>query len=177
MPQQQKMTTKQMTLAALLLAVITVCAQIQIPLVVPMNMALFAVCLTAGLLGKRYGLLTVGAYVLAGALGLPVFAGFMGGPAILVGKTGGYIGGYLLTAWLVGWGREEYGTGFRNLFCWMLLGTLGCYLLGTVWFVFLTGVDVRAALFYCVVPFIIGDLVKITLAVTVVKKMDKMLPK
>ena len=177
MVKQQRMTTKQLTLSALLLAVITVCAQIQIPLVVPINMGLFAVCLTAGLLGKKYGVLTVGGYILAGALGLPVFAGFMGGPAALVGKTGGYILGYLLTAWLVGWGVEKYGHDFKNLWFFMFLGTLSCYFGGTVWFVFLTGLDLKAALLYCVVPFIIGDLVKITLAVTVVKKMDEILLK
>ena len=173
MVKRERIPTRQMTLSALLLAVITICTQIQIPLVVPMNMGLFAVCLTGGLLGKKDGLLTVGAYVLAGAAGLPVFAGFMGGPATLVGKTGGYIFGYLLTAWLVGLGSERYGYSFKILWCYMLLGTLSCYLCGTAWFVFLTAIDLRAAFLYCVVPFVVGDLVKITLAAKLVVRLKK----
>lgn len=164
MTEQRLMTTRQMTLSALLIAVTVVCSQIQIPLVVPINLGLFAVYLTGALLGGKYGTLTIVTYVLCGALGLPVFAGFAGGPAALVGKTGGYILGYILAAAIVGFGSERGKAGFWPLCGYMFLGMLACYAFGTMWFMVLTGLDLWTSMLYCVLPFIPGDLMKIALA-------------
>lgn len=95
--------TLNLVMAALFAALTAVCSQIQIPLpMVPINLALFAVHLAGALLGAKWGALSITAYALLGVVGAPVFAGFSSGPAVLFGKTGGYILGYILCALLVG---------------------------------------------------------------------------
>ena len=78
--------TRNLVLAALFAALTAVCSQIQIPLpMVPINLALFAVHLCGALLGAKWGALSMCAYVLLGAVGVPVFSGFASGPAVLFG--------------------------------------------------------------------------------------------
>ena len=85
-----------------LAALIAVASQIAIPLaMVPINLALLAVFMTGFLLEKRWALTSVMVYLLIGAVGLPVFSGLRGGPQHLVGPTGGYLIGYLLSAGIV----------------------------------------------------------------------------
>ena len=107
--------------------------------------------------------------VLLGAVGAPVFAGFSSGPAVLLGQTGGYILGFIGSALLM-WGLEKlWGTGLKALGVSMFLGLLVCYAFGTAWFMFLytknTGpVGLWTVLGWCVIPYIIPDLVKIAVA-------------
>lgn len=62
------------------------------------NLATLGVFLTGGILGKKYGSISLIVYILLGAVGVPVFAGFKGGLGVLAGPTGGYIIGYLAAA-------------------------------------------------------------------------------
>ena len=101
--------TKMLILAAIFTAVNVVCAQIQIPIApVPISLATFAIFLTAGLLEHKYGSLSLIVYVLLGAIGVPVFAGFSGGFGIITGPTGGYIIGYIFTAFITGFIIDSY---------------------------------------------------------------------
>ena len=103
--------TKMMIMAAVFAALTAVCSQIQIPLApVPINLATFAIFITAGLLGKRWGTVSLIVYVLLGAVGLPVFAGFTGGFGIITGPTGGYIIGYIFTAFITGYIIEFFSS-------------------------------------------------------------------
>lgn len=164
--------TKQMAQCAMFTALLAVCSQIAIPLpMVPINLALFAVYLAAFLLDRRYALLSVGLYLMLGAVGLPVFAGFQGGPAALFGKTGGYLLGYLCTAAVVTLLRPWADTfAKRCLAC--ALGLLGCYVPGTLWFMLVTQLSLPVSLGYCVYPFLPGDAVKIALAALLVPKLQ-----
>ena len=84
--------TRNLVLTALMAALTAICSQIQIPLpMIPINLALFAVHLSGALLGWKYGALSMVVYALLGVIGVPVFAGFGSGPAVLFGKTGGYM--------------------------------------------------------------------------------------
>jgi biotin transport system substrate-specific component len=81
-----------MTRVALMAAVTAVAAQVTIPLPfspVPFTLQVPAVVLTGLLLGPRYGALAQAVYVLVGAVGMPVFAGFKGGLGVVFGPTGG----------------------------------------------------------------------------------------
>ena len=156
---------RKLVLAALFAALTAVCAQIQIPLpMVPINLALFAVHLCGAVLGARWGALSMAAYALLGAAGLPVFAGFAGGPGALFGKTGGYILGYVFAAAVTGALSRRWGDGFAKLCAGMALGTAVCYAFGTAWFMALTGMGLGASLGYCVLPFLPGDAAKGLLA-------------
>ena len=163
MSENQKMT-KDLAIMAFFAALTAICSQIQIPLpYIPINLALFSVHLCGILLGSKRAVLSQSVYLLLGLIGLPVFAGFKGGPGVLFGKTGGYIIGYLLCAFIDGLiaGKEE---GFPRMILQMLAGTFFCYLFGTIWFMFLTKMSLALSFSYCVIPFIPGDIIKIVLA-------------
>lgn len=69
---------------------IAICSWISIPMTVPFTLQTFAVFLAVGVLGGKRGSLAVLIYILLGAVGIPVFAGFSGGIGVLLGNTGGY---------------------------------------------------------------------------------------
>ena len=166
--------TQRIVLAALFAALMAVCSQIQIPLpMVPINLALFAVHLCGALLGAKWGALSISAYVLLGLVGAPVYAGFASGPAALFGKTGGYILGYILSAFLVGLLSRRIGFTFKGLCLSMLVGVVACYAFGTVWFMAVTGLNLMTSLAYCVIPFLPGDAVKIALAALLALRLKK----
>lgn len=146
-------------------ALLAVTSQIAVPLPagVPINLGLLAVFLAGFLLDRRGALLSVSLYLLLGAVGLPVFAGFRGGLGALFGKTGGYLLGYLATAAVVSVLRPWADSLPRRcLAC--ALGLFACYLPGTAWFMLVTGLSLPLSLGYCVYPFLPGDAAKILLA-------------
>lgn len=156
---------KPLLLCALCCALTAICAQIQIPLpMVPINLSLFAVCFTGALLGAKYAAMSMLAYLLLGAVGVPVFAGMMGGLGVLFGKTGGYLVGYVACALLTGYLCDHMKAGFFRRCIAMGTGILVCYVFGTLWFMLVTGLDLWSSLLYCVLPFLLGDVLKIALA-------------
>ena len=168
-------------LAALFDAVTAVCSWISLPLpftTVPINLATLAVFMAGGLLGSKYGLLAECVYVLCGGFGLPVFAGFRGGPSVLVGATGGFIVGYLVCALIVGLLVDKiYKAGLKGtrriffIVLSLITGLLCCYALGMAWFIHLTGSGLIEGLMGCVVPFLIGDGLKIALATVLIERL------
>ena len=167
-------TTQQLTLSALLCALLCVLAQVQIPLPpVPLSLSLLAVHLCGALLGCRWGTAAVGCYVFLGAVGLPVFAGLGGGISALLGPTGGFILGYLPCAFVVGVLARHMGFSRRALMLSMAAGTLLCYAAGLCWFSLSTGAGLAAGLSACVLPFIPGDLLKIALAASLSLRLQK----
>lgn len=146
--------------SALLLALLAVFSQIAVNLgFIPINLALLAVFLIGFLLPFRWAVGTIAAYLLLGAAGIPVFAGFKAGVQTLFGYTGGYLLGYLFTVALVAWlSKRADSPLMRFLVC--LLALLACYIPGTLWFMHLTGRTLWDALSLTVIPFIPGDLLK-----------------
>ena len=146
--------------SALLIALLAVFSQISINLpVIPINLALLAVFLIGFLLPIRWAMGTVGAYLLLGAVGIPVFAGFKAGVQSLFGYTGGYLLGYFVSAAVIA-RLSELADSFLKRFMLCLLALLACYVPGTLWFMQLTGRSVNEALPLAVLPFIPGDLFK-----------------
>lgn len=97
--------TTYLTLCGLFAAVMAICSVITIPLgftPVPINLGTLGVFLVGGLLGKKYGTISMSVYVLLGAVGVPIFSGFRGGVGVLAGPTGGYIIGYIVAAFIIG---------------------------------------------------------------------------
>lgn len=154
-------------LCALFAALTAVAAQLSVPVgPVPVSLATLAVYLAGAVLGAGGGALSQAVYLLLGAAGLPVFAGFRGGAGVLAGPTGGYLAGYLACAWVVGALCGRFGRRPLPLVLSMLLGTAACYFLGTAWFVHAAGKGLRESLALCVLPFLPGDAGK--MAVTAV---------
>ena len=184
--------TKYMSLCGLFAALTAICSWISIPLgftPIPMNLATLAVFLAGGLLGPKYGPVSITVYALAGAVGIPVFAGFRGGFSVLAGPTGGYIIGYIAAAFVVGLlcshafnrrqpgqterHRAERGLMIMRVVIALVLGLAACYALGTLWFMISTNTNVGAALVACVIPFLPGDAIKITAATILLPKLHK----
>lgn len=164
------MRTKKLVYCALFAAIIGITALISIPTQpVPLNMALFAVLISGGMLGKKYGTLSVVVYIMLGIVGLPVFAGFRGGLAVLAGPTGGYIAGYIIVAFLTGLVCEKTLKAKYTIPV-MIVAVIICYALGTAWYCYVMKSGVMSALSLCVLPFIPADIVKIILASIVLKK-------
>lgn len=168
----KKLTTYQLTLTAVMAAVICVLGPISmaIPISpVPISLASMAVYLAVTVLGMKLGTLSCLIYLLLGLVGLPVFSGGSAGAAKLFGPTGGYLVGYLFLALIAGAfvGRytENKWKSIAFAVLGMVLGTMVLYALGTAWLAYSAGMDFQAALWAGVIPFIPGDLVKMVIAV------------
>ena len=158
-----------MVYIAVFAVVMAVCSWISIPAQVPFTLQTFGVFMAVGVLGGKRGTIAVLVYILLGAIGIPVFAGFSGGIGALFGMSGGYIIGFLFSA-IVMWGLENLiGRKPVMQIISMIAGLIVCYGFGTVWFMIVyartTGaVGLATVLGWCVIPFIIPDLIKIALA-------------
>lgn len=161
--------TYDMVYIAIFAVLMAICSWISIPMTVPFTLQTFGVFMAVGVLGGKRGTLAVLIYILLGAIGVPVFAGFSGGIGVILNSTGGYIVGFFFSA-LVMWGMEKlWGKKPVVQIISMIVGLLVCYALGTIWFMVVyarsTGaIGLGTVLSWCVIPFIIPDLVKIALA-------------
>ena len=161
---------RDMAYCALMAVLIAVCSWISLPLgQVPFTLQTFAVFCALGLLGGARGTIAIAVYIMLGAVGVPVFAGFSGGLSALVGTTGGYIVGFLLSGlvyWLI---TAKFGSGLVPTIIGLVLGLIACYAFGTAWFMVAyaraTGpIGLSSALMWCVIPFILPDAGKMALA-------------
>ena len=166
---RRRLTARDLAYIAMGAALIAVCSWLSVPMTVPFTMQTFAVCLIAALFGLRGGLWTVVCYLLLGAAGAPVFAGFGGGLAALLGPTGGYLLGFVFTALSVGLAADRLGRRPRVLVPAMAVGVLLCYAFGTAWFMRVYAknsgpIGLGTALTWCVLPYLIPDAAKVALA-------------
>lgn len=157
---------RSMVFMAIFAALICVAAPYAIPMpgLVPISLGTFAIYLTGAMLGGKRGTVAVCVYILLGAVGLPVFTGFAGGFAKLLGPTGGYIVGYIPLVLLTGIFSDMPSKKHWTMPVGMVLGTAVMYAFGTAWFMIMNGSPLGAALMNCVVPFLIGDTIKIVLS-------------
>jgi biotin transport system substrate-specific component len=144
---------------------IALAAQISIRLPfspVPITGQTLAVLLIGALLGSRRGALSVVVYLVQGLVGLPVFASGAMGPAYLMGPTGGYLVGFIAAAYTTGrlaergWDRDVISTSLA-----MLAGNAIIYVFGLVWLSVYVGKQATAL---GLAPFVLGDVIKLTLA-------------
>lgn len=175
-----RISIREIAYTALGVALMIICSWLSVPLTVPFTMQTFAVCLVAALFGLKIGMWAVAVYLLLGIAGVPVFAGFEGGLGYLLGATGGYLVGFLLTALVVGIAADKRGRGKKVLISAMVIGVLLCYALGTAWFVLVytrtSGpVGVATALVWCVLPYVIPDIVKIVMAALLTNRLHPLL--
>ena len=165
---EKKLTTYQMAVTALMAAVMCVLGPLTVPIgAVPISLANFVICLTAWLLGPKFGTLSVAVYLCIGLIGVPVFSGYGAGLAKIAGPTGGYLVGYLLLALIGGLFIKKSNGNPVVSGIGLVLGDAACYVLGTAWFVFQMQCELGYALSVCVYPFIALDLAKIVVSCVV----------
>ncbi len=165
----QGIKTKDLVLTGMFTAILCVMSQIVIPVQpIPFTLSLFALFLIGALLQPRYAFLSALVYLLLGAFGVPVFAGLRGGLMHLTGPTGGYLMAYplmtLITALFYMLGKKHR---ILSLILGMTISLFLCYLIGTLWFTYITGKTLYVALTLCVFPFVPFDILKIVLAISV----------
>lgn len=171
-------TVKDMTFTALFAVLIAICSWISIPTGVPFTLQTFGVFCAMGMLGGKKSFFAVLVYIILGAVGLPVFAGFSGGIGAILSSSGGYLVGFLFSTvvyWLI---ERVFGKSLPVMIIGMVVGLIVCYAFGTAWFMFVYARDTGAvglvtALGWCVFPFIIPDLVKMALAITITKAVSR----
>lgn len=144
-------------------------AQVVIPIgPVPITGQTFAVVLTGALLGSRLGAMAMIAYLIEGASGLPFFAGGTGGLAHLLGPTGGYLIAFPAAAYITGaFAEHGWDRKFLTAMAAMFFGSIVIILCGCAWFALLMRTPPIAALRITALPFVPGDIIKITLAAAV----------
>ena len=158
-------------------ALIAICSWISIPTAVPFTLQTFAVFFVLLLLGGERGTIATLIYVLLGAIGVPVFSGFSGGIGILFGSTGGYILGFLFIGLIYILFTRLFKKKMFIKVAALILGLAVCYAFGTVWFMHVymqsSGeVGLLTVLGWCVLPFIIPDLLKLALAVVIARRIE-----
>lgn len=163
---------------ALFAALIVVSAFISIPLPgspVPIVLQNMMPVLAAALLGGVQGAGAAGLFLLAGSLGLPVFAGGRGGMAIILGPTGGFLIGYFLAAaaagFYIGKPSPEQKTPLHKIIIGTLLGFVLIYIPGIAQFIKITGKGLTEALSLACLPFLPGDGLKAVLTVVLAAKL------
>ncbi len=156
-------STKRIVLTGMFAAVLAVLSQISFPLPsgVPVTLQTFAVALAGFVLGWKYGLACTAVYILLGAVGVPVFAGFSGGVSVLVGMTGGFIWGFLFMAAACGF---AYSRNDAARIILPLAGLAVCHLLGVIQFMAVMGAGFGASFAMVSVPYLVKDVVSVALA-------------
>ena len=155
--------------SALGAVLIALCSWVSIPTNVPFTMQTFAVFCVLSILGGRCGTISIIVYIILAAIGVPVLAGFASGMGVVLGNTGGYIVGFIFIG-LIYW----LATGLLGKKLWveivaMVVGIIMLYVFGTAWFMIVYArtdepIGLAMALSWCVLPFIIPDLIKLGLA-------------
>ena len=174
---RQNTQLRDMALISLFAALIAVCSMITIPTTVPFTLQTLAVYLAGSILGLKRGTASVLVYILLGAVGLPVFSQFKSGISAVIGPTGGYIIGFIATVIIIGFFRDRFGPKLWINIISMVLGSIACYVFGTIWFIIVFnqntgGMDLIKALHICVVPFLLFDACKIAAAAFIANRIS-----
>lgn len=161
---------------AMAIALIIVLSQITIPLgPVPFTLQTVAIGLIACLFSTKEALLVVGAYLVLGAIGLPVFAGLSGGILHLLGPTAGFLWGFLPFAWLTS--SFTWTNTFGRLLVRTFIGDSLCLLTGWVGFGIVTGASWMTAFNTVILPFLIPEILKCLLVALIIRGLHPLLQK
>lgn len=164
----KKLSTKKLVFISLMSGLMCILApvSIHIPLTpVPVSLGLFAVFICSYILEPISAFLCILIYIILGCIGLPVFSGFIGGLNKIAGPTGGFIFGFLFTAFISSFFIHRFKDNYFIHFLAMFFSLIPCYILGAFWFSLQQNVSFENAVKVCIAPFFIMDFLKILAAV------------
>ena len=176
------MKTKNLVLCGVFAAIMAVLSPISIPVgPVPITFGVLAVFLCAGMLPPKLSVITQLVYLALGAIGLPIFSGFSGGIAKFAGPTGGYLVVYPIMALVISLLLDCYDKVIRRgeglHLVWtvgsLLIGTVICYVGGSLWYSYSAHVPFQQALAVTAYPFLPMEGIKIILAVFLIMAVRK----
>lgn len=161
-----KLLARDLVMAALFGALTATGAFITVPLSpVPITLQTFFTYLAGAILGSHLGALSQAIYVLLGGIGLPIFAGGKAGFGVLIGPTGGYLVGFIAGAFVIGKLVEiKENPSFAWILASIIVGTAAIYVLGVIQLSLWLGTSIEAAISLGILPFLVGDSVKMLMA-------------
>lgn len=155
------MNTKQLTKISICTTILCISAYISIPLTpIVITAQTIAVNLIALVLKPKESISSIGIYILLGIIGLPVFAGATSGIGIILGPTGGFILGFIISAPCISFFKGKKADLKRYLFITILIGMPIIYLFGAVWMCIIQKINIIDSIKIAVIPFILGDILK-----------------
>ena len=180
-------TPTKILISFLFTILIALSSKISVPFYpVPMTMQTFVVLLCGVILGPKFGFVTLSLYLFEGAIGLPVFQGTPEkglGIMYLTGPTGGYLIGFIISAFIAGllfskensfnrkfFGEYNKSENFILVFIKLLIALTPIYLFGLIWLGIVLGWD-KPILNFGLYPFILGEFFKITLLSFIICKL------
>jgi biotin transport system substrate-specific component len=156
--------------SATFVGLITLGSWISIPFVpVPLTLQTLFVLLS-GTVMRRYAAIPVILYLFLGMMGLPLFHNGLSGIGILLGPTGGYLIGFMPAAFITGLFYEKDSNKIRII--GLVLSIMVIYMCGIVWLCWSTGIGIAAGLFIGLVPFIPGDILKVSAAYLISERLS-----
>lgn len=169
-----RIKTADLVTTAMFSALIAVFSQLALPSPtgMPVTLQTFIIALTGFVLGSERGAVSVLVYIAVGAVGVPVFAGFQGGLGAVFGPTGGFIIGFIAMVLLCGIKTEK----FHRRLIYGLFGTAICHVCGVMWFSLGAGGLLNAFLMGSA-PYIIKDIISVTAALVVSKRISVIVQK
>lgn len=173
---QKRFSVRDLSYISLFATLIAVSGYITIPLpfsAVPVTAQTLAVILAGDLLPAGQATAGILVFLLMGAVGLPVFSGGTAGLGIIVGKTGGYLIGFIAGAALISILKGKKPGFMRLLTVNAIGGILVVYTFGVLWLNYVTGIGISKAVIFGALPFIPGDIVKITVAALITLRLGK----
>ena len=176
----RRLTTKEIVLTGMSAAVMAVISQISIPMPtgMPITIQVFGITLIGAILGWKLGFFAILSYILLGAAGLPIFAGFQGGPGVLLNITGGYIWSWPIMVLLCGV-RPKSASRVTNSIIMIACAILGLAINETAgglqWVALAGNMSVKAVFLYSMTAFIPKDTILTVLAVLIGGRIRKTL--
>lgn len=160
---KRKTKSRELCFIAVFTAIISVVSQLSIPMPygVPMTLQTFIIPLVGMVLGAKSGMISTVIYLMLGAMGIPVFAGFQGSMASFFGPTGGFLISFPLMAFFAGWGAEKNNK--LLLLLGLILGAVSNFVFGIIIFSFVTSSPLHIAFVATTLPFIPTAIIKIFL--------------
>jgi len=140
---------------------------------VPITLQTFFVILSGAILGKRLGSLSQFVYLILGTIGLPVFQGYSSGVAYILGPTGGYIIGFIVSAYFIGYMLRYKSSNITWVIASFVAGSLIICILGSLWLVYLYKINIVTAISIGILPFLPGDMIKIFFATIIYSKISQ----
>ncbi|HLQ74204.1 MAG TPA: biotin transporter BioY [Bacillota bacterium] len=166
MNQQSKLQL--MITIALFATIIGVFSQITIPLpLIPITGQTLAIGLAATIMGSRNGTAAVILYIIIGSIGIPVFAQFSAGLGVVVGPTGGFLVGFIPTAFIIGLYLEKTSFTIGHALIANVLGMFITLCFGMTWLKISAQLSWGAAFMSGFAPFLIVGLIKAYLAASI----------
>ena len=131
---------------------------------VPISGMSLGIMLAGSVLTAKQAMYSALTIILMGAIGLPVFSGFVGGIGVLFGPRGGYYAGFLMGTGVIALLRGKEVSVLRLFLANIIGGIVIVYFFAVLWLSFVLDMSFNQAFFVGVVPFLIGDFLKAGIA-------------